>query len=79
MKKEDTFILANQTVTASTRDKPSYGVTDIIANWKPFGKDKMNVNFAINNIANKNYIPHAQRSDLPGAGREYRVALNYTF
>ena len=39
----------------------------------------MNVNFAINNIANKNYIPHAQRSDLPGAGREYRVALNYTF
>ena len=79
VKKEDTFILAHQTITTSTQDKPSYGVTDIIANWKPFGKDKMNVNFAINNIANKNYIPHAQRSDLPGAGREYRVALNYTF
>ncbi|MDO4907231.1 TonB-dependent receptor [Neisseria sp.] len=79
VKPEDNFFLSNNTVNAASEGKASYGVTDITANWKPLGKDKMNVNFAVNNIANKNYIPHAQRSSLPGAGREYRVALNYTF
>lgn len=76
---KDNFFLSNSTVQAASKGKSGYGVTDITANWKPFGTDKMNVNFAINNIGNKNYIPHSQRSNLPGAGREYRVAVNYTF
>lgn len=79
VKKEDNFILINRQVTAADKGKKAYGVTDISANWKPLKNDKMNVNFAVNNVFNKNYIPHAQRSDLPGAGREYRVGLNYTF
>ncbi|WP_107860750.1 TonB-dependent receptor domain-containing protein [Neisseria weaveri] len=77
--KKDNFILANYQIKAADKGKASYGVTDITANWKPLGKDKMNVNFAVNNITNKNYVPHAQRSDLPGAGREYRIGFNYTF
>lgn len=77
--KKDNFILVNREVTPADTGKASYGVTDISANWKPLKKDKMNVNFAVNNVFNKNYIPHAQRSTLPGAGREYRVGLNYTF
>ncbi len=76
---KDNFFLSNLTVQAATQGKSGYGVTDVTANWKPLGTDKMNVNFAINNIGNKNYIPHWQRSSLPGAGREYRVAVNYTF
>ncbi|OOH89098.1 TonB-dependent siderophore receptor [Pasteurellaceae bacterium 15-036681] len=76
---EDNFFLSNSTVQAAKNGKSGYGVTDITANWKPLGSDKMNVNFAINNIGNKNYVPHSQRSNLPGTGREYRVAVNYTF
>ncbi len=76
---KDTFILANAVVTPSTTGKAGYGITDLTVNWKPLGTDKMNLNFAINNIGNKNYIPHWQRSTLPGVGREYRVAVNYTF
>ncbi len=79
VKKEDNYILVNREVTPADTGKKAYGVTDISANWKPLKNDKMNVNFAVNNVFNKNYIPHAQRSDLPGAGREYRVGLNYTF
>lgn len=80
VKPEDNFFTSNSQITAANgTGKASYGVTDITANWKPLNNDKMNVNFAVNNITNKNYIPHAQRSSLPGAGREYRVGLNYTF
>lgn len=79
VKKEDNYILVNRQVTAADKGKKAFGVTDLSANWKPLKNDKMNVNFAVNNVFNKNYIPHAQRSDLPGAGREYRVGLNYTF
>lgn len=79
VKAEDNFFLVNSKVQPATEGKPSYGVTDVSLNWKPLNNDKMNVNFAINNIGNRNYIPHAQRSDMPGAGREYRVGFNYTF
>ncbi|MFC5920499.1 TonB-dependent receptor domain-containing protein [Neisseria weixii] len=79
VKAKDNFFLSNNTVKAADKGKASYGVTDITANWKPLDNDKMNVNFAVNNITNKNYVPHAQRSDLPGTGREYRIGMNYTF
>ncbi|WP_165008741.1 TonB-dependent receptor domain-containing protein [Neisseria yangbaofengii] len=80
VKPEDNFFTSNAQITAANgTGKASYGVTDISANWKPLNNDKMNVNFAVNNITNKNYIPHAQRSNLPGAGREYRIGMNYTF
>ncbi|MDO5059278.1 MAG: TonB-dependent receptor [Neisseria sp.] len=79
VKKEDNFILVNSQTKAAEKGKDSYNVTDLTANWKPLNSDKMNVNFAVDNVFNKNYIPHAQRSDLPGAGRAYRVGVNYTF
>lgn len=79
VKAKDNFFVVNNTTTASTEDKAGYGVTDITANWKPLGNDKMNVNFAINNIANKLYYPHGQRGAFAGEGRQYRVGVNYTF
>lgn len=81
VKVSDNYFLVNNTVKPATTGKAGYGVTDITANWKPFNNDKMNVNFAVNNIGNKNYKPHSQRdiSTLPGAGREFRVGVNYTF
>ncbi|MCK3655435.1 TonB-dependent siderophore receptor [Pasteurellaceae bacterium Macca] len=80
VKKEDASIMANAVITPASKDRPAYHITDLTANWKPLGTDKMNVNFAINNIANKNYVSQAQRGDsLVGAGREYRVGVNYTF
>lgn len=59
--------------------KHGYGVTDLTVNWKPLGNDKMNVNFAVDNIANKLYYAHAQRGGFPGRGREFRLGMNYTF
>lgn len=86
VKKEDNILIINDTVEQATTGKQGYGVTDITANWKPFGSDKMNVNFAVNNVGNKKYYSHAQRSGggtgqaaLYAAGREYRVGMNYTF
>ena len=63
----------------ATRD--SYNTTDVYANWKPFGTDRMNVNFAVNNIADEYYIPHtlAGTTGLPGVGREFRVGVNFTY
>ncbi|WP_416191960.1 TonB-dependent receptor domain-containing protein [Neisseria sp. CCUG12390] len=79
VKPEDNFFTAQGQIEAGNGSgKASYGVTDITANWKPLNNDKMNVNFAVNNVGNKNYVPHAS-SLLAGAGREYRVGLNYTF
>ncbi|MEG9488203.1 TonB-dependent receptor domain-containing protein [Mannheimia indoligenes] len=86
VKKEDNILIINDTVSAATTGKDGYGVTDITANWKPFGNDKMNVNFAVNNIGNRKYYSHAQRSGggtaraaLYAAGREFRAGVNYTF
>ncbi|OOR88862.1 hypothetical protein B0181_07645 [Moraxella caviae] len=62
----------------ATRD--GYHTTDVYANWKPYGTDRMNVNFAINNIADKYYIPQTLAGfGLPGVGREFRVGVNYQF
>ncbi|TWV83521.1 hypothetical protein [Moraxella sp. VT-16-12] len=50
--------------------------------WKPYNNDKSNVNFAINNAFNENYRPHAQRAGettLVGAGRDFRVGVNFTY
>ena len=66
--------------TLTPVERKSYNVNDIFANWKPLGKDTLNVNFAINNVFNKFYYPHSQRSDtLPGVGRDFRLAVNYKF
>lgn len=61
--------------------RKGYDTTDIYANWKPYGSDKLNVNFAINNVFDRHYLPHAQRvnAGLPAAGRDFRVGLNYTY
>jgi tonB-dependent siderophore receptor len=60
--------------------RKGYGVNDIFANWKPLGKDTLNVNFAVNNVFNKFYYPHSQRGEtLPGIGRDIRLGVNYRF
>lgn len=69
----------------TTERRAGYGVNDIYANWKPTGKDNLNINFAVNNIANKYYYSHSQRSSsssgnsLPEVGRDVRFAVNYKF
>ena len=60
--------------------RKGYGVNDIFANWKPLGKDTLNVNFAVNNVFNKFYYPPSQRGEtLPGIGRDVRLSVNYRF
>ncbi len=81
VKAKDDFFLTGGNVTPGA-GKAGYNVTDLTVNWKPFNDDRMNVNFAIDNIANKFYKSHAQRSNdntLPARGREFRLGVNYTF
>ena len=61
--------------------RQGFGVNDVFANWKPLGKDTLNVNFAVNNVFNKFYYPHSQRwtNTLPGTGRDVRLGVNYRF
>lgn len=61
--------------------RKGFGVNDVFANWKPLGKDTLNVNFAVNNVFNKFYYPHSQRwnNTLPGVGRDVRLGVNYKF
>ncbi|OOF52447.1 TonB-dependent siderophore receptor, partial [Rodentibacter trehalosifermentans] len=80
VKASDNYFITGGTLkTGSEKGKDGYNITDITLNWKPFNNDQMNVNFAIDNVVNKHYKPHGQRSDLPGRGREYRLGVNYTF
>ncbi|MDO5639415.1 MAG: TonB-dependent siderophore receptor [Neisseria sp.] len=67
--------------TLTQVERKSYNINDIFANWKPLGKDTLNVNFSINNVFNKYYYPHSQRAGetLPGIGRDFRLAVNYKF
>ncbi|WLF83882.1 TonB-dependent receptor domain-containing protein [Moraxella sp. ZY210820] len=68
--------------SGTTIKRDGYDVHDIYANWKPLNDDRLNVNFAINNIADKYYKSHSQRATdnaLPSAGRDFRVGFNYTF
>ncbi len=67
---------------STTVKKEGYNVTDIYANWKPFDNDKLNVNFAVNNVADEYYRTHSQgagANSLPAVGREFRVGLNFTY
>lgn len=60
--------------------RKGYGVNDVFANWKPLGKDTLNVNLSVNNVFNKFYYPHSQRGEtLPGIGRDVRLGVNYRF
>lgn len=84
VKAEDNFFLTNnagvpQYGRGGAAPKAGYGLLDVSANWKPLNNDKMNVNFAVNNVANKKHTPHAQRGAFPGEGRQFRVGMNYTF
>lgn len=81
---KDTSIKSGQfdTTFGAILNRKGYNVSDIYANWKPYGNDKVNVNFAVNNVFNKNYRPHTQRASidtLPGAGRDFRVGVNFTY
>lgn len=61
--------------------RKGFGVNDVFANWKPLGKDTLNVNLSVNNVFNKYYYPHSQRwtNTLPGVGRDVRLGVNYKF
>lgn len=77
------YVGTNRQGNLETFKREGYNVHDIYANWKPLNDDRLNVNFAINNIADKYYKSHSQRStnasSLPAAGRDFRVGFNYTF
>lgn len=80
VKASDNYFITGGTLkTGAASGKDGYNVTDITLNWKPFNDDRMNVNFAVDNVANKLYKAHAQRGAFPGRGREYRLGVNYTF
>lgn len=57
-----------------------YGVNDFFASWD--ANKNLKLNFEVNNAFNKNYKSHSQRAggnSLVGAGRDFRVNVNYTF
>lgn len=63
-------------------NRPGYGVSDFFVNWKPFNRDDVNINFALDNAFNKYYKSHSQRTginSLPETGRNFRMSVNYTF
>lgn len=62
----------------NTSVRDGYNTTDIYANWKPYGTDRMNVNFAVNNVGDKLYRPHGSVG-LPAEGREFRMGVNFTY
>lgn len=60
--------------------REGYNTTDVYANWKPLGNDRVNVNFAVNNVTDELYKPHTMSlGAMPGVGREYRVGINFTY
>ncbi|WII95605.1 TonB-dependent receptor [Moraxella haemolytica] len=61
--------------------RPGYNTTDVFANWKPLGNDKVNVNMSVNNITDEYYTSHISSSGvaLPAVGREYRIGVNFTY
>lgn len=61
--------------------RPGYNTTDVFANWKPLGNDKVNVNMSVNNVTDEKYTSHVSSSGvaLPAAGREYRLGVNFTY
>lgn len=80
VKPEDNFFVTGGTLQTNTgTGKDSYNVTDITLNWKPLKDDSVNVNFAVDNVANKKYNAHGQRGQLSARGREFRAGVNYTF
>ena len=57
-----------------------YGGNDFFASWD--ANQNLTLNFAVNNAFNKNYKSHSQRAggnSLAGAGRDFRLSMNYTF
>lgn len=66
---------------------PGYGVHDLYANWQPLKKDTLNVNFAVNNVGNKQYVSQSTfrsaRTGIadvpPENGRDFRLSVNYRF
>ncbi|HGO5854567.1 TPA: TonB-dependent receptor [Mannheimia haemolytica] len=80
VKPEDNYFVTGGTLQTNTGNgKDGYNVTDITLNWKPFNDDSVNVNFAVDNVANKLYYAHGQRGQFPARGREFRAGVNYTF
>lgn len=67
----------------TTYERKGYGVHDLYANWKPLPQDRMNVNFAVNNLFDKHYRSHSQtitsNSTFYEPGREFRLGVNYRF
>lgn len=70
----------NNAGVTTTTNRPGYGVHDIYVSWQPTGKDNFNVNFSINNVGDKYYKSHSQRTGgLYEAGRDFRLNFNYSY
>ena len=45
-----------------------------------FNNDKVNINFAVNNVGNKLYRSHSGSiTHLYEAGRDFRIGVNFTY
>lgn len=66
--------------SSETVKQAGYGVNDLYASWDV--NKNITLNFAVNNVFNKNYKSHSQRAghnSLPAAGRDFRLNASYTF
>lgn len=78
------YMQGKEFTSGTTRHRRvGFGVHDIYANWQPLGKDTLNVNFAVYNVADKQYRSHSQTASNNNAfyepGREFRLGVNYRF
>lgn len=65
---------------SATVKQAGYGVNDLYASWEAM--ENLTLNFAVNNVFDKNYKSHSQRAganSLVAAGRDFRLNASYTF
>ncbi|WP_432785496.1 Heme transporter BhuA [Oligella sp. MSHR50489EDL] len=81
-KAEGSVLVRNNDNPAHEERRNAFNLHDIYLNWKPLDNDSLNINVAVNNVFNKFYYPHSQRSmetTPPGVGRTFRVGVNYQY
>lgn len=75
-------------ISPTAPDKPSYTVTDLHANWHPFGRQNLTLSLSVNNVFDEFYYDHATYSyhagtgkyiGFPAKGREFVLAAAYKF
>lgn len=67
---------------ANRVSRNGFGVSDLYATWQPTGKDDVIVNLAINNVGDKRYRSHSQRTSAASileSGRDIRLGVSYRY